>query len=76
VATQHSKGDYNIFEGRTVTGIPTHTLSGGRLVYVQGDLRAEPGQGRYVRRPPFGPVFDALSRKAALQAPTAVARSA
>jgi len=24
-----------------VTGIPTHTLSGGRLVYVQGDLRAE-----------------------------------
>ncbi|MFN3887210.1 MAG: dihydropyrimidinase, partial [Aquabacterium sp.] len=76
VAAQHSKGDYNIFEGRTVTGIPTHTLSGGRLVYVQGDLRAEPGQGRYVRRPPFGPVFDALSRKVALQAPTAVARSA
>ncbi|AWI52180.1 dihydropyrimidinase [Aquabacterium olei] len=76
VATQHSKGDHNIFEGRTVTGIPTHTLSGGRLVYVQGDLRAEPGQGRYVKRPPFGPVFDALSRKAALQAPTAVARSA
>ncbi|MBL3307516.1 dihydropyrimidinase, partial [Klebsiella pneumoniae] len=53
-----------------------HTLSGGRLVYVQGDLRAEPGHGRYVKRPPFGPVFDALSRKAALQAPTAVARSA
>lgn len=75
VATQHSKGDFNIFEGRTVRGVPTHTLSGGRLAYVRGDLRAEPGQGRYVKRPAFGPVFDALSRKAALAAPQAVART-
>ena len=75
VATQHSKGDFNIFEGRTVRGVPTHTLSGGRLAYARGDLRAEPGQGRYVKRPAFGPVFDALSRKAALAAPQAVART-
>ncbi len=75
VATQHSKGDFNIFEGRTVRGVPTHTLSGGRLAYVRGDLRAEPGQGRYVKRPAFGPVFDALSRKAALAVPQAVARA-
>ncbi len=74
VKTQHSKGDYNIFEGRTVTGVPSHTLSGGRLAYVCGDLRAEPGQGRYVKRPAFGPVFDALSRKAAMHAPQAVLR--
>ena len=75
VATQHSKGDFNIFEGRTVRGVPTHTLSGGRLAYARGDLRAEPGQGRYVKRPAFGPVFDALSRKAELAAPQAVART-
>ncbi|WP_374256995.1 dihydropyrimidinase [Aquabacterium sp.] len=74
VKTQHSKGDYNIFEGRTVTGVPSHTLSGGRLACVCGDLRAEPGQGRYVKRPAFGPVFDALSRKAAMHAPQAVLR--
>jgi dihydropyrimidinase len=27
--TQHSKGDFNIFEGRTVKGIPSHTISQG-----------------------------------------------
>ena len=43
--TQHSKGDFNIFEGRTVKGIPSHTVSQGELVFVQGDLRAVQGQG-------------------------------
>ncbi len=37
--TQHSKGDFNIFEGRTVKGVPSHTVSQGELVFVQGDLR-------------------------------------
>ena len=68
--TQKSLGDFNVFEGRTVTGVPTHTLSQGRLVYANGDLRAERGAGRYIKRPQF----DALARKAALQAPVAVQR--
>ena len=72
--TQKSLGDFNVFEGRTVTGVPTHTLSQGRLVYANGDLRAERGAGRYIKRAPFGPQFDALARKAALQAPVAVQR--
>ena len=74
VKTQRSLGDFNIFEGRTVTGQPTHTLSRGVLVYADGDLRAVRGAGQYVKRPPFGPQFDALARKAALEAPTAVMR--
>ena len=74
VKTQRSLGDFNVFEGRTVTGQPTHTLSRGVLVYADGDLRAVRGAGQYVKRPPFGPQFDALARKAALEAPTAVAR--
>jgi len=74
-ATQFSKNDFNIFEGRAVTGVASHTLSHGRLVFAQGDLRVEPGQGRYVKRPAFGPVFDALSRKAALSAPSSVHRA-
>jgi len=53
-ATQHSKGDFNVFEGRTVRGIPTHTVAAGKLVYANGDLRAERGAGRYVERPAFG----------------------
>ena len=74
VKTQRSLGDFNLFEGRTVMGQPSHTLSRGVLVYADGDLRAVRGAGQYVKRPPFGPQFDALARKAALEAPTAVAR--
>jgi len=52
-ATQFSKGGFNVFEGRNVKGIPTHTLAAGKLVYERGDLRAEAGAGRYVERPAF-----------------------
>jgi dihydropyrimidinase len=72
--TQRSRVDYNVFEGRTVTGVPTHTVSQGKLVYARGDLRAERGAGRYVKRPAFAPVFAALGRKARLAKPTAVMR--
>ena len=74
VKTQKSLGDFNIFEGHTVTGVPSHTLSQGKLVYANGDLRAERGVGKYVKRPPFGPQFDALAKKTALHAPHPVAR--
>lgn len=72
--TQRSLVDYNVFEGRTVTGVPTHTVSQGKVVYARGDLRAERGAGRYLKRPAFGPVFAALGRKARLTKPTAVRR--
>lgn len=60
--TQFSKGDFNVFEGRTVKGIPTHTISGGRLVFANGDLRAVVGAGRHVDRPAFAPMFDAMAK--------------
>ena len=72
--TQFSKGDFNIFEGRSVRGIPSHTISQGEVVYAQGDLRVEPGRGRYVPRPAFGPDFQATQRRAELLAPTPVQR--
>jgi dihydropyrimidinase len=72
--TQFSKGDFNIFEGRSVKGVPSHTLSGGKLVYANGDLRAEQGAGRYIKRPPFAPAFGALAKRSAELAPTPVAR--
>lgn len=70
-ATQHSKGDFNIFEGRTVRGIPTHTVSQGRVVYADGDLRAQRGTGRYLPRAAFGADFRALGKRAAHLAPGA-----
>jgi dihydropyrimidinase len=74
VKTQLSKGDLNVFEGRKVRGLPSHTVSGGRVVYAKGDVRAEKGAGRYLKRPAAGPEFDALRKVAALQAPVAVKR--
>lgn len=72
--TQHSKGDFNVFEGRAVRGIPSHTLSQGELVFAQGDLRAVRGKGRYIKRPAFGTNFAAMKLRAETLAPTAVAR--
>ncbi|MCG2586045.1 dihydropyrimidinase [Massilia sp. TS11] len=54
--TQHSKGDFNVFEGRTVRGIPSVTVAAGTVVYDKGDLRAVAGAGRHVDRPAFKPV--------------------
>jgi dihydropyrimidinase len=74
VKTQHSKGDYNIFEGHQVRGIPSTTISQGKVVYANGELRAMQGVGRYLKRPPFGANFDAMKLRAQSLAPTAVAR--
>jgi dihydropyrimidinase len=71
---QLSKGDFNVFEGRRVKGVASHTLSQGRIVWANGDLRAVPGAGRYVKRPAFGPNFEAASRRTQDLAPTAVVR--
>jgi dihydropyrimidinase len=52
-ATQFSKGGFNVFDGRTVRGVPTHTVAAGKVVFDKGELRAEEGAGRYVERPSF-----------------------
>ncbi len=72
--TQHSLGDFNVFEGRTVRGIPSHTVSQGVLAFVQGDLRAQRGKGRYIKRPAFGANFAAAKLRSETNAPTAVRR--
>ena len=70
-----SKVGYNVFEGRTVTGVPVVTVANGKVVYDRGDLRAERGAGRYLKRRAFAPMFDALRRQAAQRAPRAVDRA-
>ena len=72
--THHQQVDFNIFEGKTVRGVPSHTVSQGRVVWADGDLRAERGAGRYVERPAYPAVFDLLSKRAELNKPTAVKR--
>jgi dihydropyrimidinase len=51
--TQFAKGGFNVFEGRTVRGIPSTTLSGGNVVFHRGVLMAVEGAGRYINRPAF-----------------------
>ncbi|WP_298770290.1 dihydropyrimidinase [uncultured Shewanella sp.] len=58
--THHQNIDFNIFEGRKVKGIASHTISNGQLVWIDGDLRAVKGAGRYIKRPAFHPMFNAM----------------
>lgn len=54
--TQFAKGGFNVFEGRTVKGIPSTTVAAGKVVFHRGELRAVEGAGRHVDRPAFAPV--------------------
>jgi len=72
--THFQKVDYNIFEGMTVKGCASHTLSQGKVVYADGKLDVERGAGRYVHRPPFASYYEALQIQAQRNQPTPVKR--
>jgi dihydropyrimidinase len=46
----HSASDYSVYEGLALHGRVETTISRGRVVYHEGELRGEPGQGRFVSR--------------------------
>ncbi len=72
--THHQNVDTNIFEGMTVKGINTVTISQGKIVYRDGDVRTVKGAGRYIDRPTFAPYYDAMRKSAARSAPEPVNR--
>jgi dihydropyrimidinase len=51
---QHSKADYNLFEGTEVTGSPEVVLLRGHVLVENDELVATPGIGQYVARARFG----------------------
>jgi dihydropyrimidinase len=53
-ADQHSKSDYNLFEGTEVTGSPETVLLRGHILVENDELVARPGIGQYVARAKFG----------------------
>ena len=73
-ATQVSAIDYNVFEGFACEGLPRNTLSRGAVVMAAGVVSAAPGRGRFVPRPPFTPLAEALALAARGARTTAVAR--
>jgi len=72
--THHQNVDFNIFEGMTVKGCASHTISNGNLVYADGELKVEKGAGNYVKRPAYAPYYDAVKKQFRAKAPVAVKR--
>ncbi|MBV8599839.1 MAG: dihydropyrimidinase [Actinobacteria bacterium] len=53
-ATQHSRSDYNIFEGTEVVGSPEIVLRRGEIIVDGDELLASPGSGQFIARARFG----------------------
>ena len=72
---QQSAIDYNVFEGKHVKGLPRFTLSRGKVVVHDGEVRTEEGHGKFVERPANQSVTKALSTWKELTAPRKVERT-
>ena len=72
--THRARVDFSVFEGMEVTGLARHTISRGKLVWTDGDLRTVRGAGRYVERPCFAPAMQAQALCNSLSKPVGVAR--
>jgi dihydropyrimidinase len=72
---QQSAIDYNVFEGKTVKGLPRFTLTRGYVAIHDGEVRTKEGHGEFIAREPNGAVNKALSTWKELTAPRKVERS-
>jgi len=52
----HSDVDYSPYEGMTLNGFPTWTISRGEVIVDEGALTAKRGRGQLVDRAPIDPV--------------------
>ncbi|WJR65784.1 dihydropyrimidinase [Neorhizobium sp. CSC1952] len=73
--TQQSAIDYNVFEGKEVTGLPRYTLTRGVVAVEDGAIKTREGHGQFVKREPFQAVNKALSTWKELTAPRKVERT-
>ncbi len=48
--SMRSNADYSVYDGREVYGWPRFTVSRGEIVLEDGQVVAEPGRGRWLRR--------------------------
>ncbi|CDN48939.1 dihydropyrimidinase [Neorhizobium galegae] len=73
--SQQSAIDYNVFEGKEVTGLPRYTLTRGVVAIEDGAIRTQEGHGQFVKREPYPAVNKALSTWKELTSPRKVERS-
>ncbi len=74
-SNQQSAIDYNVFEGKAVTGLPRFTLTRGQVAVHDGEIRTQEGHGQFVGRQARPAVNRALSAWKELTAPRPVVRS-
>ncbi|MGA1802301.1 dihydropyrimidinase [Rhizobium sp. HT1-10] len=74
-ANQQSAIDYNVFEGKQVTGLPRYTLTRGVVAIEETTVKTQEGHGKFVKREPFAAVNKALSTWKDVVAPRKVQRS-
>ncbi|KAF6170564.1 hypothetical protein GIB67_031972 [Kingdonia uniflora] len=80
-SSHHSRSDINVYEGRKGKGKVKVTIVGEKVVWENGELKVEPGSGRYIEMPPFGHLFSGIGKADAaylssLRAPVYRVRSA
>ncbi|MDD8024016.1 MAG: dihydropyrimidinase [Paracoccaceae bacterium] len=73
--SQQSAIDYNVFEGKAVTGLPRYTLTRGQVAVAEGVVQTREGHGEFVARAPGAAVNRALSTWKELTAPRPVVRA-
>ncbi|MBM7071711.1 dihydropyrimidinase [Shewanella sp. 202IG2-18] len=62
VINQHSKVDFNIYEGMTMTGIPAYTIAAGEVAYQRGEVLVKVGKGKYINRPPYASYYQTIEQ--------------
>lgn len=49
---QHSNAGYTLYDGRVCIGAPVLSLQRGKMILEDGEIRAKPGQGRFLPTDP------------------------
>ena len=74
-ANHHSILDYNVFEGFKVNAQPRYTMSRGEVIWAWGkNSTPKPGRGKFIPRPGFPPVHEAVAKWKELNSPRKVER--
>ncbi len=74
--THHMNIDYNAFEGFQVKGYTETVLSRGKVVIDQGEYVGRPGDGRFLKRGPYGGQYATADRRAITGVESAAAHQA
>jgi dihydropyrimidinase len=72
--THHQKIDFNIYEGMETIGAAAVTLSRGRVLFENDELKTERGTGKHIERPCFSPYWTSQEKRNELSQPTKVER--